>query len=61
MQRKHLELAELDMPAGQLGWGVRSEDELKLVREAASRVLMGHGLMTIARDSNRRGVPGASG
>jgi site-specific DNA recombinase len=31
-----------------------------LVREAAERVLTGYGLMTIARDWNRRGVPGAT-
>ena len=31
----------------------------KLVREAAERVLVGHGLMTIAKDWNYRGVPGA--
>ena len=60
VRRKHLELAEQGKPAGQLGWGVRSDDERELVREAASRVLMGHGLMTIARDWNVRGVPGAS-
>ncbi|MCA1708935.1 MAG: recombinase family protein, partial [Actinobacteria bacterium] len=61
VRRKHLELAELGMPAGQLGWGVRSEEERELVREAGSRVLEGHGLMTIARDWNTQGVLGASG
>ena len=60
VRRKHLELAEQGRPAGQLGWGVRSNDERELVREAARRVLAGHGLMTIARDWNRRGLPGAS-
>ncbi len=60
VRRKHLELAEQGKPAGQLGWGVRSDDERELVREAARRVLAGHGLMTIARDWNRRGVPGAT-
>jgi DNA invertase Pin-like site-specific DNA recombinase len=60
VRRKHLELAEQGKPAGQLGWGVRSDEERKLVREAASRVLMGHGLMTIARDWNAQGVPGPS-
>lgn len=54
--RKHLELAERGRPAGQLGWGVRTESERELVREAASRVLAGEGLMTIAKDWNRRGV-----
>jgi len=53
LRRKHLELAELGRPAGQLGWGVRSEDERELVREAARRVLEGDGLMTIARAWNR--------
>lgn len=61
VRRKHLELAELGRPAGQLGWGVRSDDERELVREAARRVLEGDGLMTIARDWNTQGVPGASG
>ena len=60
VRRKHLELAEQGRPAGQLGWGVRTEEERILVREAAERVLAGHGLMTIARDWNRRGVPGAT-
>jgi DNA invertase Pin-like site-specific DNA recombinase len=60
VRRKHLELAEQGRPAGQLGWGVRTEDERTLVREAAERVLAGHGLMTIARDWNHRGVPGAT-
>ena len=44
VRRKRLELAELGMPAGALGWGVRSEEERGLVRDAARRVLMGHGL-----------------
>ncbi len=61
MRRKHLELAELGRPADQLGWGVCSDDERELVRQAARRVLQVDGLMTIARDWNRRGVPGASG
>ncbi len=39
---------------------MRTEDERALVREAAERVLAGHGLMTIAKDWNRRGVPSAS-
>ena len=60
VRRKHLELAEQGRPAGQLGWGVRTEDERALVREAAERVLAGHGPMTIARDWNHRGVPGAT-
>ena len=58
VRRKHLELAELGRPAGQLGWGVRSDDERELVREAARRVLDGDGLMTIARDWNTRDVSG---
>lgn len=45
-RRKHLELAEQGRPAGQLGWGVRSHAERELVREAASRLLGGQGLMT---------------
>jgi DNA invertase Pin-like site-specific DNA recombinase len=57
VRRKHLELAEQGRPAGQLGWGVRTDAERELVREAASRVLTGQGLMTIARDWNQRGVP----
>ncbi len=61
VRRKHLELAEHGRPAGQLGWGVRNDEERELVREAAGRVLAGHGLMTIARDWNRRGVQGAAG
>jgi DNA invertase Pin-like site-specific DNA recombinase len=61
VRRKHLELAEQGRPAGQLGWGVRTDDERELVREAAARVLAGHGLMTIARDWNRRDLPGAAG
>ncbi len=61
MRRKHLELAELGIPAGQLGWDVRSEDEREYVRQAARRVLQGDGLMTIARAWNTEGVPGASG
>ena len=61
VRRKHLELAELGRPAGQLGWGVRSEDEREFVRDAARRVLEGDGLMTIARDWNTQGVPGAAG
>jgi site-specific DNA recombinase len=56
VRRKHLELAERGRPAGQLGWGVRTDDQRDLVREAASRVLEGQGLMTIAKDWNRRGV-----
>ena len=43
-------------PAGQLGWGVHNEDERGLFRQAAGRVLAGHGLMTIAKDWNHRGV-----
>ena len=61
VRRKHLELAEQGRPAGQLGWGVRSDAERELVREAAGRVLAGHGLMTIARDWNERGVQAPSG
>ncbi len=60
VRRKHLELAEQGRPAGQLGWGVRTEAERELVREAATRVLAGQGLMTIAKDWNQRGVPGAT-
>ncbi len=60
VRRKHLELAEQGRPAGQLGWGVRTEAERELVREAAGRVLAGQGLMTIAKDWNQRGVPGAT-
>ena len=55
-----LELAEHGKPAGQLGWGVRNNAERELVRGAAHRVLDGQGLMTIAPDWNRRGVPGAT-
>ncbi len=40
---------------------MRSEDEREYAREAARRVLAGAGLMTIARDWNTRGVPGACG
>lgn len=58
VRRKHLELAEQGRPASHLGWGVRNEAERELVREAASRVLGGQGLMTISKDWNRRGVPG---
>lgn len=61
VRRKHLELAEQGKPAGQLGWGVHSEAERVQVTEAAERVLAGHGLITIARDWNRRGVPSPSG
>src|SRR5919202_2627484 len=60
VRRKHLELAEQGRPASQLGWGVRSEAERELVQEAAARVLGGQGLITIARDWNRRGVPGTT-
>ncbi len=60
VRRKHLELAEQGRPAGQLGWGVRTDDERTLVREAAERILAGHGLMTIAKDWNRRGIRGAT-
>ncbi len=60
VRRKRLELAEQGRPAGQLGWGVRNDAERELVREAADRVLAGQGLITIARDWNRRGVPGAT-
>ena len=60
VRRKHLELAERGKPSGQLGWGVRDDAERELVREAARRVLVGQGLMTIARDWNARGVPGAT-
>ena len=58
VRRKHLELAEQGKPAGELGWGVRNEDERELVREAARRILTGQGLITIVRNWNRRGVPG---
>jgi site-specific DNA recombinase len=61
VRREHLELAELGRPAGQVGWGVRSVDEREFIREAARRVLEGDGLMTIAREWNKKGVPGASG
>jgi len=61
VRRKHLELAEQGKPSGQLGWGVRDDAERELVREAARRVLAGQGLMTIARDWNVRGLPGATG
>ena len=60
VRRKHLELAEQGKPAGQLGWGVRNDTERELVREATQRVLAGQGLITITRDWNRRGVPGAT-
>ncbi len=60
VRRKHLELAEQGRPAGQLGWGVRNVAERELVREAASRVLAGQGLMTITRDWNQRGVAGVT-
>ncbi|MDQ4089437.1 MAG: recombinase family protein [Actinomycetota bacterium] len=55
VRRKHLELAESGMPAGQLGWGVRSEGEREYVRRAARRVLEGDGLMT----SHATGTPKA--
>ena len=61
VRRKHLELAEEGRPAGQLGWGVRSDDERELVREAAARVLAGQGLITVVRDWDRRGIPSPSG
>jgi hypothetical protein len=60
VRRKHLELAEQGRPASHLGWGVRNEAERELVREAAGRVLAGQGLISIARDWNRRGVPGTT-
>ena len=60
VRRKHLELAEQGRPASQLGWGVRNDAERLLVQEAARRVLAGQGLITIARDRNRRGVPGTT-
>ncbi len=60
VRRKHLELAEQGRPASHLGWGVRNEAKRELVREAAARVLAGQGLITIARDWNRRGVPGTT-
>ena len=60
VRRMHLELAEQGRPASHLGWGVRDEAERELVREAAGRVLAGQGLITIARDWNRRDVPGAT-
>ena len=60
VRRKHLELAEQGKPANHLGWGVRNETERELVREAAGRVLAGQGLISIARDWNRRGVPGTT-
>ncbi len=60
VSRKHLELAELGRPAGELGWGLRTDDERELVREATGRVLAGQGLMTIARDWNERGLAGAT-
>ena len=41
VRRKHLELVEQGKPAGQLGWGVRSDAERELVREAAGRVRAG--------------------
>ncbi len=49
---------EQGKPAGELGRGVRCDDERELVREAARRVLAGQGLITIVRDWNRRSVPG---
>jgi len=58
VRRKHLELAEQGKPAGELGWGVRCDEERELVREATGRMLSGQGLITIVRDWNRRGVPG---
>ena len=58
VRRKHLELAEQGRTTSHLGWGVRDDAERELVREAAARVLAGEGLITIARDWNRRGVPG---
>lgn len=58
VRRKHLELAEQGRPAGNLGWGVRDDAERALVREAASSVLAGQGLITIVREWNSRGVPG---
>lgn len=41
-----------------LDGGVRTENERELVREAAQRVLAGRGLITIARDWNRRTIRG---
>ena len=61
IKRKHLELAERGRPASWEGWGIRSEAERVLVREAAARVLSGQGLRTVVRDWNERGVPGPSG
>jgi len=58
VRRKQLELAEQGRPAGQLGWGVHSDEERELVREAARRVLEGEGLMTIARDWNTKACRG---
>ena len=60
VRRKHLELAERGRPASQLGWGVRTDAERLLVQEAARRVLAGQGLIAIARDWSRRGVPGTT-
>jgi site-specific DNA recombinase len=60
VRRKHLELAEQGKPSGQLGWGVRNDAERELVAEAARRVLAGQRLMTIARDWDGRGEPGAT-
>jgi DNA invertase Pin-like site-specific DNA recombinase len=60
VRRKHLELAEQGRPASHLGWGVRNDAERELVREAAGRILAGQGLITIARDWNRRALPGTT-
>ena len=56
VRRKHLELAEQGKPAGELGWGVRNDEERELVRQAACRLLAGQGLITVVRDWNRRRV-----
>lgn len=69
IRRKALELAELGaVPGG----GIRPfgyeadrvtirEDEARLIREAAERVLAGDGVRTVAADWNRRGVRSVTG
>ena len=45
-------------PSWAAGLGVRSEEERELVREAASRVLEGDGVMTIAGTGTVEACPG---
>lgn len=61
LRRKHLQLAESGAPASRIGWGVRSEEERELVREAAERVLNGASLRSLVADWNERGIPAPAG